>query len=271
MYASSREAFGRAQEVLTAELAAAPAAAETVGRALLDVVGLLGENRALRTALTDRSAEPAERRGLAQRLFGGKIDDAAVTVLTTTVEQDWSRPEDLVDGLERLGRSALLRSAANAGELETVEDELFRLGRVLAANPVLEQAAGTRSRSAEDRAGLIAGLLAGKAHPVTIALATQAVRGDGRRAAAADAIDGLADLAAAQRDQAVAHVQTPTDLSDAQRDDLVRRLSELYDRPVTLHVEVDRAVVGGLAIRVGGEVIDGSIAGQFATLKRAAH
>ncbi|MBY8854062.1 F0F1 ATP synthase subunit delta, partial [Saccharothrix sp. MB29] len=39
-------------------------------------------------------------------------------------------------------------------------------------------------------------------------------------------------------------------------------------RPIALHVEVDPALRGGLIVKIGDEVIDGSVAGRLAALRR---
>jgi F-type H+-transporting ATPase subunit delta len=58
----------------------------------------------------------------------------------------------------------------------------------------------------------------------------------------------------------VAHVTTAVALSAAQERRLVDVLTRLYRRPIGLQVTVDPDVLGGLVIRVGDEVIDGSVA-----------
>ena len=54
------------------------------------------------------------------------------------------------------------------------------------------------------------------------------------------------------------------DLSDDQRNRLVELLSRIYGHPVSVQLDVDPEVLGGLSITVGDEVIDGSIATRLA-------
>jgi len=79
----------------------------------------------------------------------------------------------------------------------------------------------------------------------------------------------LADLAATRRDRSVARVSTPIALTPEQESRLTDSLSRLYGRPMSLHVELDEGLLGGLVVRVGGEVIDGSVAGRLAAARRA--
>ena len=81
-------------------------------------------------------------------------------------------------------------------------------------------------------------------------------------------IGSLNELAA-QREQTVAHVRSAQALTDAQFTKLTDTLTRIYGRPVTVHVEVDRDLLGGLVIRIGDEVIDGSATGRLAAVRKA--
>jgi F-type H+-transporting ATPase subunit delta len=48
----------------------------------------------------------------------------------------------------------------------------------------------------------------------------------------------------------------------------VDSLTRLYGRPISLQVELDPSLLGGLVVRVGGELIDGSVAGRLAAARR---
>jgi F-type H+-transporting ATPase subunit delta len=84
----------------------------------------------------------------------------------------------------------------------------------------------------------------------------------------ADGLAELADLAAKRRQRSVAHVRSAVALTAEQVDRLTATLTTIYSRPIALHVEVDPALAGGLTIKIGDEIIDGSIAGRLAALRR---
>jgi F-type H+-transporting ATPase subunit delta len=166
-----------------------------------------------------------------------------------------------------LGREALLLSAKEQGQLGTVEDELFRLGRIVAGDAAFEQALSDRTATAESKRALLGQVLYGKVTAVTEALASQAVaRPEGMPA---DDIDALSRMAAEIEGQSVAVVTAASDLSQEQQETLSRKLAGIYGREMTVHVEVDPAVLGGMVIRVGDEVIDGSVAGRLSAVRRA--
>lgn len=272
MYATSREALARTRSVAndafgSASAGEATAAAAQTGAELFAVVETLDGQRTLRTALSDASVSADRRSALAEELFAGQVSATTAKILKTAVSESWSKASDLLNSLVELGREALLRAAADQNQLDTVEDELFRLGRIVAANPQLEQALSDLGKPVQAKRELLGRLLYGKVTAVTEALAVQAVSRL-RKSAPADALDELAGLAAQVRDRAVAHVRSAAPLSESQLEKLTATLTRTYGKPVTVHVEVDAELLSGLVVRVGDEVIDGSGAGRLAALRK---
>ncbi|WP_227998804.1 F0F1 ATP synthase subunit delta [Nocardia australiensis] len=267
MYAASREASSRSREALRAALTGSDSVAATTGSELFAVVAVLDDQRSLRVALADVSVSGSARAELSERVFSGKVSAATLAVLTTAVAQNWSRTADLVDTLVLLGQEALLESAADSGRIGAVEDELFRIGRIIADNPELEQALSDRAKPIEAKRELIDRLLAGKTEPITQTLAGQVVSRTTSGIGAA--FDELSDLAAARREQIVAHVHAAIALTDPQRDHLAASLQRIYGKPVTVHVQVDTSLLTGVVVRVGEDVIDGSATGRLERLRRA--
>ena len=268
MYAaSSREALEGARVELESTLRGANTDAVTVGDELLAVAATVSDNRSLRIALADSATAADNRSAVAKQVFTGKVSDVTTATVASVAARDWSSDDDLVAGLRRLGQESLLLSAKAAGTLDTVEDELFRLARTVKADGALEQALSDRSRSAADRAGLLRSLINGKVDTVTEKLAADAVETSSE--APGDAIDELSRLAAASSGRKVAYVTSAGELSAQQRTELAAKLADIYDAPVTLHVEIDPKLLGGVVVRVGDERIDGSIAGKIATLRRS--
>ena len=78
----------------------------------------------------------------------------------------------------------------------------------------------------------------------------------------------LLQLAAALRERLLAEVRTAAPLTDEQESRLVAALRRLYDRDVQLQVEIDPSLVGGLVVRIGDEIIDGSVARRLDEARR---
>lgn len=239
-----------------------------LGDELFAFTQLLVAQPALRRLLGDATAPEASRRQLAERLLGGQLPDQAMDLVRALVTARWSRSQDMVDAAEELTRRATLAPAEKDGNLDDVEDELFRFGRVLDREPQLSSLLSDRGTPEEGRVGLLDRVLGGRASAVSTALLRQAVRlPRGRRLD--DVAESLAELAADRRNRSIARVSTPVALTPEQENRLTESLTRLYGRPMSLHVELDESLLGGLVVRVGGEVIDGSVAGRLAAARRA--
>jgi F-type H+-transporting ATPase subunit delta len=251
----------------TKATAAKAAPADQLGDELFAVVRLLSGEIGLRRTLGDSSAEPERREQLLTGLLSGKVSEQTLEVLAAAVRERWSTPRELVDGIDHLGRTALLVRAERAGRLDAVEDELFRFGRIVAGDTVLEQALTDRSTPNSAKSELVRTLIGAKAEAVTVALVEQLVVAPQGRAL----VTGLGELAAEaakRRERSVAYVVAAGPLTQEQQDRLVAALDRIYARPIALHIEVDPRIQGGLVIKVGDEVIDGSAIGRIDELRR---
>jgi F-type H+-transporting ATPase subunit delta len=278
--AASRESLAEAEERLDSRVDSASAQElRTLGEELYAVMRLLLAEPGLRRHLADPSVPAAHRSQLADQVFGERISRQTLDTLSDLVSGRWSRPVNLVDAIEVLGRRAFLGVAEKDGSLEDVEDELFRFGRILNREPALATLLADPTTPAEGRVGLLRQVLGidarsagassgGKTGPVTTALLEQTVRTPRGRSLDL-AAEELSELAAARRDRYVAHVGTPVALTPAQEQRLTDTLSRLYGRQMSLQVEMDPSLLGGLVVRVGGEVIDGSLSSKLRAAKRA--
>jgi F-type H+-transporting ATPase subunit delta len=236
------------------------------GQALLNLADelfaigrLLDGEPTLRRALSDPGTKPADRAGLARRLLAGKVSDTALDAVETVARQRWARPLDLVEGMTTLGQEAAFDAAVARGELDNVEDELFRFGRIVAGDPELSRILGDRSAPAAGKTALLDRLLAQRVTPAT-ALLLRNVLTSSHVGNAEVAVERLSEAASRRRGQSVAHVTSAVALSAAQERRLTEVLGRIYGRAIGLQVVVDPDILGGLVIRVGDEVIDGSIA-----------
>jgi F-type H+-transporting ATPase subunit delta len=251
----------RAKDRLTGQPARAATSDELAALAdeLFSVARLLDGQLALRRALSDPAGKPDERAALATRLFGTRVSPLAVDLVETVASQRWSRPPDLVEAFMALATEAALDAADANGQLEDVEDELFRFGRIVGADRELGRILSDRKAPAAGKAALLDRLLSGRVSPVTEQLLRNVLTAP-HAGSAENAIERLSDVASRRRGQSTARVTTAVALTDAQEQQLTEVLGRIYGRTIGLQVTVDPSVLGGLVVRVGDEVIDGSIA-----------
>lgn len=265
MRGMSRTSFAAVEERFNAVAAAAE-----LGRLAEDlhaVAVLLDGQHALRRNLSDPARPAGQKAEVTRSLFGGKIEAAALEVVVAAVSQRWSRSPDLADTLERLSVVAAAADAESRGMLDDVEDELFRFGRIVEANPRLRMVLADVAVPAEGKARLLAELLDGKVTPVTLGMVTRLV-GYSRGRSLETGLDEYIRLVAEQRQQLVAVVRSAVPLTEAQKRRLADWLRTTYGRDVHLNTEVDPRVIGGFSVRLGDEMIDTTIAGRIEEVRR---
>jgi F-type H+-transporting ATPase subunit delta len=268
MQPASRAALAAARERLASRIGRASAAnRDRVGEDLGAVAQALSEHLVIRRHLADAAAPEQARRQLLETLFGGKVSRLSLQILVDVVITRWSRPLDLVDGVEELAWQALLAVAEREAVLDDVEDELFRFGRILAAQPRLAMLLSNETAPASRRVELLDTVLAGRTRPITRRLLVQAVRMP-RRRSLEEIVEKLVERAAARRERSVAYVTAAGPLTAAQEQRLIEVLKAIYQRPISVKLDLDPAVLGGLVIRVGDEVIDGSVATRLAQARQ---
>jgi F-type H+-transporting ATPase subunit delta len=264
MQAASRESYQAARD----ELNAVAGISVPVGEEILDFARLLRKEPRLRRALSDPSRRPEDRAALMRGLLQGKVSEPALAPLTTLASGRWSAPSELLEAAERLGVDALLANADQEGDLAEVEDELFRFGQIVGGDASLASIVGDATVDPARRVTLVRELIEGKAKPVTVKLAGFAIEGFGGRSFL-NGLTRLVELAAQRRESEIAYVTVAEPPSEAEETRLTTTLSRIYGRQVSLKLTVDPAVMGGMSIRVGSDLYDGTVARRLATVRNA--
>ncbi|MFH8365547.1 F0F1 ATP synthase subunit delta [Streptomyces sp. NPDC018031] len=262
MNGASREALASARERLDALTDNTSVDAAKLAEELAAVTALLDREVSLRRVLTD-PAQPGEAKAeLAGRLLGNQVGGETVDLVSGMVRSRWSRSRDLVDAIEELASIADLVAAERAGALDDIEDELFRFSRIVTSSPGLRAALTDRVAGTSAKAELLHRLLGGRAHQVTERLVVRLVAHP-RGRSLESGLTALSKLAAERRNRMVAVVTSAVPLSDGQKRRLGAALAKLYGRQVHLNLDVDPAVLGGVLVRIGDEVINGTIADRL--------
>lgn len=266
MIGSSRDSLAACQEGLDARRQQAGFA--SLAGELFAVADVLGREGQLRTTLADSGQPHSVREGLVRQIFGGRISDLAIDVVVDVTALRWASDMDLVLALEQLADQAAFTVAEADGTLEATEEELFRFGRAVDASSALQMALTDPAQSSATKGAIARDLLQGRSTAATSAVLEYAVGHlHGRRIDSV--VDELCALAAKQRDRVVAEVRVAAPLDQTQQQRLASALTRLKGRTVRLNVAVDSSVLGGVHVRIGDEVIDGTIASRMEQARRA--
>ena len=265
---SSRASLAATRDVLDKTLNGLSGdAAAALSTDLFAVVNALGQNVALRRAITDPSRQASEKEALLKQLFASRISDKALAIAVAALANRWSSPSDLLIAMEQIAIQAEAGAANARGELDKLEDEIFAFGRALAANQDLRNALNGNPDAISEKVALVNQVLK-SATSSTRALVSQVVNGLwGRNIETA--LSDIAHATAEHRNLVVAHVQSAIDLSADQKTKLASALSKQIGQAVRINVETNSKVVGGVSIRFRDELIDGTVISRMAEASQA--
>ncbi len=233
---------------------------------LFAVVDAMDSQSALKRALTD-PATPAEVRvQMADRLLQGKVGGQSIWIVQQAVTQRWKSGGRLADALERQAVRGVLRQADDGGYLDEVSQQLHSFLAAVQGDGALRAALGDSSRSLADRQQLVRRLLEGKVHGWVLLLATRAVAGRERNLELT--LDRYLQWGSELRNRNIARVTVARELDEDQEQRLRRALSRMNGRVVDLQVLVDPAVIGGVRVELGDEIIEGTVADRLDQVHR---
>ncbi|NNN19006.1 MAG: ATP synthase F1 subunit delta [Acidimicrobiaceae bacterium] len=250
--------------------------------ALLDPQEMLAE------VISDPSIPAKKRQAILGDLLAAKVDVLTVRLLEACVGTE--NPRSIVDciadlvrlisgddvlaldgGFATSGRiagysQALLESLSALAELEVVEEELFRFARIVESNTRLRRVLSGIGSEADQRKSLVAVLLRGKCHPLTLRIAEFAASTD-RIRDFVEVLDSVVTRAAELRSRKVAMVQSATELTQDQVDQISAALSRAVGSEVEMRTSVDPSLVGGVVAVIGDTVFDGSVRTRIEQLR----
>lgn len=162
---------------------------------------------------------------------------------------------------------ALFAVARAEQALPTVEDELYAFAKAIEQTTPLREALTDAALPAENKKAVVGDVLGERANPLTTSLLGFVID-TGRARELPKIVQRLAEMAAGERDQALAEVRAAVELTAAQRERIAAALSKATGRSVDVKVVVDPSVVGGVIARVGNEIFDGSVASRLVDAKQ---
>lgn len=257
MGSASRTAIAKGIAALTA----AKGVTLQAGEEILAAARALESSAQLRALLADPTLDAKERESLVARVFGS-FSPVATGLLGSLAAERWSNANQLVDGVEEVG----IRAIAQAETQADVVAELFAVERAVRSDAELELALGSKLASADSKAAVVSRLLSKQGSAATTAIVRHLVRSPrGRRIGALlrRAAEIVADVAGA----VIATVTVAAPLQAKQREALAADIAARFGREPRIQYLIDPAVIGGVRVRVGDTVIDGTIASRLADLR----
>lgn len=159
---------------------------------------------------------------------------------------------------------ATFQIALERDELDVWREDLGRLAEALRDPRLLALLESPRIHL-DDKAGVLGRVLDGL-NPVVLNTALLLIS-RGRLALVPQMVAEFGRLADEHRGIAHAEVATAVPLDSKQEDRLARRIGDLVGKDIVLTTEVEPSIIGGLTVRVGDKLIDGSVKSRFYALR----
>ena len=267
MRSNSAEALARVQAGWEALLGEHQGEELALADEIFAAANTITAHGSLSRALTDPSRSEDDRAALARSVFSGLVSGEVTDLLSGLVRERWSREADLVTSLGELALQSVLASAQRQGSLDVVEEQLYRTVRILRDNRDLRVALANRGYPADRRSALAQRVFSG-VEPAVRILIGRAVE----LAPAEPLVRSLTlfiDATAERAKRLVASVTVAAPLTRQQEERLTRILSTRYGHDVNVHTAIDTSIHGGMHIRVGEDVIDGTLSARVDEVRKA--
>ena len=264
MRASSRQALDQGKAVLARQTGMTAQTCYDWADDLFVLSDLVQGSSRIALALTDPARSLEDRVRLLQAL-AENLSEVALTTVEGALSAAPSAQE-LPTVIETLGEYAVQRGAQTEGKAIEIADEIFSLERFVRSNQQVRSALSDRNREPKYRVRLLQELCGSSLSRPATTLALRAVSAVSRDSKLEDSVSLTGNLRHMRRDLAaagdtlVATVQVATPLADAQAERLRDILSRRYQKNIHLQVSVEPSVLGGMKVRVGSQIFDGSLA-----------
>ncbi|WP_454698878.1 F0F1 ATP synthase subunit delta [Arthrobacter humicola] len=269
---------GVSSESLTAALVALeaklPFASLQLAKELFGILGTVDSSAGLRRALTDPSRSGDEKSALVKQLFSGKVSTDAAEIASGLAGSRWASARDIGDALETLAASVVIAVAENKSAvsasgitgLETLENDLFSFNQAVGSSHEVQRALSEPQASPAAKTALAEKLVphASEEAKVLIGQAVSQPRG----LKVTNLVRRFAELAAKRQQRWIATVSVTRPLTETQTSRLQAALNALYERELKINMNVDPALIGGIRIQVGDEVVDASVLNRLGQLQR---
>lgn len=176
-------------------------------------------------------------------------------------------------GQERVGAvyaKALLGAAEKAGQTDLVVEELESFVKdVLDKLPRLRAALISPRIAHEEKAAMLDRALGGKMTPLLLNF-LKVVSRHGRLGALHAVAAAAQRLHNEMRGRVAVLLKTAAPVSPALQDRIIQRLAQMLGKEIVLRTELDPEMLGGLIVRIGDTVFDGSLRARLVQMREAA-
>ena len=171
------------------------------------------------------------------------------------------------NAVDRAYAQALFEMGQDHDELEALADEVEELGELVASQPDLRRLIATPAIAARKRVGMIERLFKDRVSP-TMYKFLHVVNQKQRLSSLPGIVQAFGELMTDHRGLVEVDIFVAERLDEEQAKEVGEGIGKVLGREVVLHQYVDPELIGGLKIRVGDKLVDGSVANQLKLLRQ---
>lgn len=176
-------------------------------------------------------------------------------------------PNERINTVDLVYARALLEMSRDSDQLDAIADELAQLGELLEANADLRRLIDSRVLSTEERAGALDRLFKGRVSDLLYRF-VQVLSRKGRLAELPGVIRAFHKLYAESKGVIEADVYVAHLMDAAKLDQIAAAIGAALGKQVVPHQHEDASLIGGLKLKIGDRLIDGSVATQLRLLQQ---
>lgn len=178
--------------------------------------------------------------------------------------------QSIVSGMAGRYASALFELALEEKAIDPVRSDLDKFETMLSDSPELERLVRSPVFSADDKLKALSAILDKAGIKGLAANFLRVLTTNRRLFAAHDVIRGFRALVARHRGEVTAQVTVAEKLSDKNLEALKDALkSKTAGKNIDLDVKIDPAIIGGLIVKVGSQMVDSSLRTKLNSIKVA--
>ncbi len=162
---------------------------------------------------------------------------------------------------------SLLELADERGITERIGSQVGDLQAILAENPTFVQFLADPAIAADERSTLLKNVFGGQVDPLLMSFL--GVMNDKNRLSLLPDVCGAFDeLLADERGIVEVDVTVPRKMGKAELESVRAKVADALGKEVVIHQYVDETLLGGLVIKVGDTLIDGSVRKQLDEMRQ---
>lgn len=171
------------------------------------------------------------------------------------------------DPLARAWARALFEVARAEDAVEKVDDDIATSVSAVRGHLRLKDALADPALPASRKAAIVAEVLDGEGVSPAVMGVVLSLVFAGKEEILSRVRDAYESVSEEARNVAIADVTTAVQLDDRTRAKLRERLATVAGKDVVLRERVDASILGGVVVRLGGRVMDGSVRGKLTKMR----